>query len=114
MVQVPREVPKLTDDAHPTIFPNQPAYRSTVPAKRRKDPSEREQEMAQAQLKRNFQLQEERDTIRDLQHFKEGLLKQNNEFLKSASYNGYILLTKVEDDDFESVPFITFIKYLKI
>ncbi|XP_018914579.1 uncharacterized protein [Bemisia tabaci] len=110
VIQVPREVPKLTKDAYPTIFPNQPAYRSTVPAKRRKDPSERDQEMARAQLKRSFQLQEERDTIRDLKHFKEGFLKRSIGTLKSESYNGYMLLSKVEDDNLESLPFIIFIK----
>ena len=41
---VPRTMPKLTDDAIPTIFNNLPTYLSSQPAKRRKTPDERQAE----------------------------------------------------------------------
>ncbi|XP_018904570.2 uncharacterized protein [Bemisia tabaci] len=112
IIRVERQRPKLTDDAYPSIFPNQPIYRSTVPAKRRKDPAEREQDMAQVQLKRNFQLQEEKDIIPSFEKLKEGLSKRN-ESLKSILHPGYIILIKAEDDEFDTVPFIICAKISK-
>ena len=42
---VPRTVPKLTDDAVPTIFNNFPKYLSSQPAKKRKTPDVRQAEL---------------------------------------------------------------------
>ncbi|GBL77096.1 hypothetical protein AVEN_12738-1 [Araneus ventricosus] len=37
---VPRKIPKLTNDAYPSIFPNQPSYLSHKPSTSRKSSSE--------------------------------------------------------------------------
>ncbi|GIY82385.1 THAP-type domain-containing protein [Caerostris extrusa] len=45
VLTVKRIYPKLTPDAYPSIFPNQPAYLSSDPVSKRKTPSERRNEI---------------------------------------------------------------------
>ncbi|GIX73266.1 THAP-type domain-containing protein [Caerostris extrusa] len=45
VLTVKRIYPKLTLDAYPSIFPNQPAYLSSDPVSKRKTPSQRRNEM---------------------------------------------------------------------
>lgn len=41
ILTVPRKHPTLSNDAYPSIFPNQPSYHSSVPPKKRQCPEER-------------------------------------------------------------------------
>lgn len=44
-IRIARKNPKLTDDAYPTIFPNQPSYLTVKLPKQRKNPEERVQQI---------------------------------------------------------------------
>lgn len=50
---VPRDRPKLTDDAYPSIFENQPSYLTTVPGPKRKAPDDRRQETEMSLVLKN-------------------------------------------------------------
>ncbi|PSN31256.1 hypothetical protein C0J52_27800, partial [Blattella germanica] len=45
LIRVPRKNPKLTSDAHPKIFPNQPSYHTVCVPKERKKSQERVQQL---------------------------------------------------------------------
>lgn len=44
-IRVPRKIPKVTNDAYPTIFPNQPSYHTVPVPKERKNSEERFQQL---------------------------------------------------------------------
>ncbi|GIY58853.1 THAP-type domain-containing protein [Caerostris extrusa] len=52
VLTVKRIYPKLTPDAYPSIFPNQPAYLSSDPVSKRKTPSQRRNEMLKRDRKK--------------------------------------------------------------
>ncbi|GIY86891.1 hypothetical protein CEXT_743661 [Caerostris extrusa] len=54
VLTVKRIYPKLTPDAYPSIFPNQPAYLSSDPVSKRKTPSERRNEMLKRDEKKIY------------------------------------------------------------
>jgi hypothetical protein len=78
---IPRKRIKLTEDAYPTIFANQPAYMSQMLPPKRKDPRVREEEIA---LRLEHALEEINlaDTINSFEDLK---LNITNKFVK---YNG--------------------------
>lgn len=66
---VPRKIPKLTEDACPSIFPNLPSYISSEPAPKRKDPEKRRGEMLERD-EGEFSKWLEDDVISDFPNFK--------------------------------------------
>ncbi|GIY45749.1 THAP-type domain-containing protein [Caerostris extrusa] len=54
VLTVKRIYPKLTPDAYPSIFPNQPAYLSSDPVSKRKTPSERRNEILKGTKKKIY------------------------------------------------------------
>lgn len=81
-IRVPRNIPKLTNDAYPTIFPNQPSYHTLAIPKERKNPQERVQKLLQRD-EGSFSDWCEHDNIPDFQYFKSEVQKRNVHHLQS-------------------------------
>jgi hypothetical protein len=78
VLSVERQVPKLTDDAFPSLFPNCPSYMSSEPPTKRRRPDERREEA----VKRDesvYQQWKEADKIKDFTDFTQNINKHVGE-----------------------------------
>jgi hypothetical protein len=92
LLVVPRKIPKLTKDAYPTIFPNQPSYFSCKAPAKRKSPEEREKEIETRNEENHKKLCQE-DIIQDFEDFRGKVNKMNLDcFLKFDNENSVMFL----------------------
>lgn len=85
-IRVPRKIPKLTDDAYPTIFPNQPAYLTVKLNKQRKTPEERVKQVLQRD-EENFNEWCQQDTITTFDSFVSEIKKKKK--TGTSIFNSY-------------------------
>lgn len=93
---VTRKYPKLTDDAYPCLFPEQPSYLSKKVPVKRKTPEERQKEVMEREEKRFLEWCEA-DRIVDFENFKANVKgKVDGEWIIMEK-NDHVLLFKIDD-----------------
>ena len=105
-IRVPRKIPKLTNDAYPTIFHNQPSYHTISVPKERKNPQERVKQL-QARDEACFSKWCEQDNIPNFDSFKSDLQKRTvYPFILSVK-DDYVAFIKLKDDSLSDIPSIS-------
>jgi hypothetical protein len=97
---------KLTDEAYPTIFENQPSYMTVEPAKERKNPSERMERVFQRD-ENNFIEFLQQDIIENYSRFVDGIKNRNFSPFDVFVKEDYVLFTKICDSKYNDAPIIS-------
>ncbi|XP_072159205.1 uncharacterized protein [Bemisia tabaci] len=106
LVSIPRKIPKLTEDAFPSIFPAWPSHYSVPVPPCRKNLESRAEEIQLAE--RRLALAQKReeieaDKIKNFNELKSQLVQRYTNFLTLPTET-HVLFYKIQDDDIGSVP----------
>lgn len=101
-IHIPRKNPKLTPDAYPTIFDNQPSYNNISLPQERKDPEERKQQLLQRD-EEAFKRWCEEDKINNFQVFTTEMKKKNVRPFSVIVNDDSVLFLKLQDQDIPSI-----------
>ncbi|GBL93998.1 hypothetical protein AVEN_76715-1 [Araneus ventricosus] len=99
---VPRKIWKLTNDAYPSIFPNQPSYLSHEPSTSRKSPSERITALKMRD-EQNFAEWCTNDTVNSFEIFQETYAKKLGDGWLNIRADNFVLCYRLDINQCPSI-----------